>query len=163
MATFTGSRVLAAIAVAGLSGCVGSADRIRDASYECTAENGFGLGETGASYLRGCPTELETVFHAAYADGHALVVAEGQVTELERAIAKRSARIEGMQQDMQRAVDALVAPDTVTTDRLFLLERTRSLSEEQGRLQAEIARLNAEVAVKRAQLESLRHTLAYSD
>ena len=51
----------------------------------------------------------------------------------------------------------------MTTDRLFLLERTRSLSEEQGRLQAEIARLNAEVAVKRAQLESLRHTLAYSD
>jgi Protein of unknown function (DUF2799) len=160
MATFTGSTVLAAIAVAGLSGCIGSSDRIRDAMYECTRENGFDLGETGAAYKRGCPIELEADFQAAYKDGHALFVAEGRVAELELAITKRSARIEGMQHDVQHSVDALVAPDTATADRLFLLERARALSEEQGRLQAEIDRLNAEVAVKRAQLESLRHTLA---
>ena len=160
MATFTGSRVLAAIAVAGLSGCIGSADRDHDAAYECSPENGFGLGETGASYRRGCPTGLEAEFHAAYLDGHALFVAESQVTQLEHDIAKRSVRIDGMRQDMQRAVDALIAPDTATTDRLFLLERTRALSEEHGRLQAEIERLNADVAAKRGQLEALRSTLA---
>ncbi len=45
-----------------------------------------------------------------------------------------TARIQDMQSDMQYAVNALVAPGTATTDRLFLFERTKSLSEEQARL-----------------------------
>jgi hypothetical protein len=66
-----------------------------------------------------------------------------------------------MKNEMQYAVNALVAPDTATTDRLFLLERTKSLSEEQGRLQSEIDRLSTDLAAKRSRLESLRQTLAY--
>ena len=82
------------------------------------------------------------------------------MNQVESAIEQRSARIEQMQLEMQYAVDALIAPETTTTDRLFLLERTKSLSEEQGRLQAEIERLIAEAAVKRAHLESVRQSLA---
>ena len=126
----------------------------------CTPENGFDLGERGGLYSRICPANLENEFHAAYSNGHTLFVAESEVNQVERAIEQRSTRIEQMQLEMQHAVDALIAPETTTTDRLFLLERTKSLSEEQGRLQAEIERLIAEAAVKRAHLESVRQSLA---
>jgi chromosome segregation ATPase len=96
------------------------------------------------------------------ADHGQLSVAESRVVQLEHAIGKRSARMQGLQHEMQRAVDALMAPDTDTTNRLFLMERTRSIAEEQGRLQADIERLNAEVAAKRAELETLRHSLTAS-
>ena len=128
----------------------------------CTPENGFDLGARGALYSRICPVDLENEFHAAYSNGHTLFVAASEVNQVESAIEQRSARIEQMQHEMQYAVDALIAPDTTTTDRLFLLERTKSLSEEQGRLQAEIERLTADAAVNRAHLESLRQTLAYA-
>ena len=95
-------------------------------------------------------------------DDGQLSVVENRVVQLEHAIGKRSARMQGLQHEMQRAVDALMAPDTDTTNRLFLIERTRSIAEEQGRLQADIERLNAEVAVKRAELETLRHSLTAS-
>jgi len=94
--------------------------------------------------------------------GSKLSVVETQVLELESTLGKRSARMQGLQQEMRHVVDALTAPDTDTTNRLFLIERTRSISEEQGRLQADIERLNAEMAVKRAQLETLRHPLTAS-
>ncbi|HTK99065.1 MAG TPA: hypothetical protein VL379_13615 [Pseudomonadales bacterium] len=94
--------------------------------------------------------------------GSQLSVVETQVLELESTLGKRSARMQGLQQEMRHVVDALTAPDTDTTNRLFLIERTRSISEEQGRLQADIERLNAEMAVKRAQLETLRHPLTAS-
>ena len=96
------------------------------------------------------------------ADDGQLSVVENRVVQLEHAIGKRSARMQGLQHEMQRAVDALMAPDTDTTNRLFLMERTRSIAEEQGRLQADIERLNAEMAVKRAELETLRHSLTAS-
>jgi hypothetical protein len=127
----------------------------------CTPENGFNVGENGATYNRICPANLESDFHAAYSNGRTLYVAESEVSQLENAIDQRSARIQEMKNEMQYAVNALVAPDTATTDRLFLLERTKSLSEEQGRLQSEIDRLSADLAVKRDRVESLRQTLAY--
>ena len=127
----------------------------------CTPENGFDLGAHGSSYNRVCPSDLEPEFHAGYSNGRTLFIATNEVAQIESAIDQRSARIEEMQRDMQHAVDALIAPDTPTTDRLFLLERTKSLSEEQGRLRSEIERLNAEAAVKRSRLESLRQSLAY--
>lgn len=127
----------------------------------CTPENGFDLGERGASYNRVCPADVEPEFHAAYSNGRHLFIAATEVAQIESAIDQRSARIEEMQRDMQHAVDALIAPDTPTTDRLFLLERTKSLAQEQGKLRSEIERLNAEAAVKRSRLESLRQSLAY--
>ena len=96
------------------------------------------------------------------ADDAQLSAVENRVVQLEHAIGKRSARMQGLQHEMQRAVDALMAPDTDTTNRLFLIERTRSIAEEQGRLQADIERLNAEMAVKRVELETLRHSLTAS-
>jgi type IV pilus biogenesis protein CpaD/CtpE len=106
--------------------------------------------------LSGCAASTDT-----NAD-HQLTVVETQVLELESTLGKRAARMQGLQQEMRHAVDALTAPDADTTNRLFLIERTRSISEEQGRLQADIERLNAEMAVKRAQLETLRHPLTAS-
>jgi type IV pilus biogenesis protein CpaD/CtpE len=106
--------------------------------------------------LSGCATSTD-------ANGdHQLSVVETQVVELESTIGKRAARMQALQQEMRHTVDALTAPDTDTTNRLFLIERTRSISEEQGRLQADIERLSAEMAVKRAQLETLRHPLTAS-
>jgi chromosome segregation ATPase len=96
------------------------------------------------------------------AEDRQLSVVENQVVQLEHALGKRSARMQGLQQEMQRVVNALMAPDTDTTNRLFLMERTRSIAEEQGRLQADIERLNTEATLKRAELETLRHSLTAS-
>ena len=131
--------------------------------HYCTPENGFDLGQSGDTYQRICPANLEEPFHTAYANGHTLYVASSEVAQLESAIDQRAARIDELQTEMRQSVDGLVAPSTATTDRLWLLERTKNLSEEQGRLQSEIDHLNADLAVKRANLEALRHTLAYSN
>jgi hypothetical protein len=131
--------------------------------HYCTPENGFDLGQSGDTYRRICPTNLEEPFHAAYTNGHTLYVASSDVAEVENAIDQRTARIDELQNEMRQSVDGLIAPTTAPTDRVWLLERTKNLSEEQGRLQAEIERLNAELVVKRNNLEALRHTLAYSN
>jgi cell division protein FtsL len=91
-----------------------------------------------------------------------LFAVENRVYQLEHAIGKRSARMQGLNQEMRQIVDALMAPDTDTTNRLFLMERTRSIAEEQARLQTDIQRLNTEIATKRAELETLRHSLTAS-
>ena len=70
--------------------------------------------------------------------------------------------MQSLNQEMRQIVDALMAPDTDTTNRLFLMERTRSIAEEQARLQTDIQRLNTEIAIKRAELETLRHSLTAS-
>ncbi len=91
-----------------------------------------------------------------------LFSAENRVSQLEQAIGQRSARMQSLNQEMRQIVDALTAPDTDTTNRLFLMERTRSIAEEQARLQTDIQRLNTEIAAKRAELETLRHSLTAS-
>lgn len=131
--------------------------------HYCTPESGFDLGESGGTYRRICPANSEEAFHAAYTNGHTLYVASSEVAELENAIDQRNARITEIKSEMVQSVDGLIAPTTAPTDRVWLLERTKSLSEEQGRLQADIERLNGELAVKRNNLEALRHTLAYNN
>jgi len=106
--------------------------------------------------LSGCATSADV------GGDHRLSVVENQVAQLEHAIGKRSARMHGLHQEMRQVVDALMAPDTDTTNRLFLMELTRSIGEEQARLQADIERLNAEMSTKRAELETLRHSLTAS-
>jgi chromosome segregation ATPase len=95
-------------------------------------------------------------------DDRQLFAVENRVSQLEHAIGKRSARMQSLNQEMRQIVDALMAPDTDTTNRLFLMERTRSIAEEQSRLQTDIQRLNTEIATKRAELETLRHSLTAS-
>jgi len=129
-------------------------------AHYCTPESGFDLGQGGDAYRRVCPANLEAAFHAAYANGHALHVAQSEVAALEHAIDRRTARIDDLQTELRQSIDGLVAPGTATTDRWWLLERAKNLSEERGRLRSEIDRLNADLAVKRADLEALRHTLA---
>jgi hypothetical protein len=131
--------------------------------HYCTPESGFDLGHGGYRYQRICPANLEDAFHAAYSNGHTLYVAESEVASLESAIDQRAARIDELRTELRQSVDGLVAPTTAATDRLWLLERTKNLSEEQGRLQSEVDRMNAELATKRSNLDALRHTLAYSN
>ena len=131
--------------------------------HYCTPESGFDLGQSGGTYRRICPANVEDAFHAAYANGHTLYVAESEVAALENAIDQRTARVDELKTELRQSVDGLVAPGTATTDRLWLLERTKNLSEEQGRLQSEIDRLNVDLANKRNDLEALRHTLASSN
>jgi len=95
-------------------------------------------------------------------DDRQLFAVENRVSQLEHAIGKRSTRMQSLNQEMRQIVDALMAPDTDTTNRLFLMERTRSIAEEQARLQTDIQRLNTEIATKRAELETLRHSLTAS-
>lgn len=99
---------------------------------------------------------------ADVSDDRHLFDVEHRVSQLEQAISKRSARMQSLNQEMRQIVDALMAPDTDTTNRLFLMERTRSIAEEQARLQTDIQRLNTEIATKRAELETLRHSLTAS-
>lgn len=99
---------------------------------------------------------------ADVSDDRHLFDVEHRVSQLEQAISKRSARMQSLNQEMRQIVDALMAPDTDTTNRLFLMERTRSIAEEQARLQTDIQRLNTEIAIKRAELETLRHSLTAS-
>ena len=129
----------------------------------CTPEHGFALGRAGERYRRACPPHLEPGFRRAYAEGHAIHAQLTEIASLEATIARRTARMNDVQRELRHTVDALVAPDAGTADRLMRVERTKALSEEQGQLQNDLLRLNEELAVRRSSVAALRHSLAYGD
>src|SRR5690242_14207509 len=146
-----------AIAFAELSACGTSAFRSDAASADdCTAPHAFDLGRRGAPYQHGCGSDAEPALRSAYHDGHALYVTEVEIGRLEATLARRSERIAEVQLELRHTLDALVAPDGTTTDRLWIMERAKRLGEEQSRLQQEVATLGSTLDAKRRDEATLR-------
>ncbi len=127
----------------------------------CQPNNGFNAGERGASYSNVCPDNLKDSFYEAYQDGRRLFLAHSEINNLSRSISQKEYRLKQIKSQITSTEVRLVDDATPAIQRRELLEITKDLAQEQGRLQAEIQDLTVDVAVKTERLQRLRQTLAY--
>lgn len=127
----------------------------------CQPDNGFNAGERGASYSNVCPDNLKDSFYEAYQDGRRLFLAHSEINNLSRSISQKEYRLKQIKSQITSTEARLVDDATPAIQRRELLEITKDLAQEQGRLQAEIQDLTVDVAVKTERLQRLRQTLAY--
>ncbi len=127
----------------------------------CQPNNGFNAGERGASYSNVCPDNLKDSFYEAYQDGRRLFLAHSEINNLSRSISQKEYRLKQIKSQITSTEARLVDDATPAIQRRELLEITKDLAQEQGRLQAEIQDLTVDVAVKTERLQRLRQTLAY--
>lgn len=127
----------------------------------CQPNNVFNAGERGASYSNVCPDNLKDSFYEAYQDGRRLFLAHSEINNLSRSISQKEYRLKQIKSQITSTEARLVDDATPAIQRRELLEITKDLAQEQGRLQAEIQDLTVDVAVKTERLQRLRQTLAY--
>lgn len=126
----------------------------------CQPRNGFALGERGASFPALCPDAVAETFEAAYHDGRRLYLARAEIRRLEREIRTREHRLEHLEEAIAGAEYRLVEDGLSSDERRRLLEETKTMSREQGEIEAELKELRIEVALEHQRLEQLRHALA---
>ena len=127
----------------------------------CQPNNGFNAGERGTSYSNVCPDNLKDSFYEAYQDGRRLFLAHSEINNLSRSISQKEYRLKQIKSQITSTEVRLVDDATPAIQRRELLEITKDLAQEQGRLQAEIQDLTVDVAVKTERLQRLRQTLTY--
>ena len=126
----------------------------------CQPQNGFSAGESGAQFANVCPAHMKDSFYAAYKEGQQLYLARSEISSLQRSISQKEYRLKQVKAQLAEAEVHLVDGATTALERRHLLEETKSLSQEQGKLETEIQNLKVEVAVKAERLENLRQVLA---
>jgi len=123
----------------------------------CDANNGFDVGERGDVYNNVCPDAQREAFLAAYHDGRQLYLARTEVNDLEQAISQREYRLDEIKAELVSSATAQFDPTLTPAARVELLAQTQRLSEEQGRINAELPQLRQELASKTQSLAALQH------
>ena len=126
----------------------------------CEPYNAFSIGEHGKGHNNVCPTDLRAEFLTAYQEGRTLYRARVEVTNLERAITQKTARLEYVKAEIVSTAAAQLNPALTTTERVELLARTQRLNTERNRIIAEIPVLEGELTIKAQQLDALSRSLA---
>lgn len=128
----------------------------------CQPSRGFSLGAGGGRYYGVCASDQEPHFLDAYRSGQQLYTLRSHVQGANNAIHSREAELERVEKQIRDAEIALISPDTTTEARIVLLADLKRLSEETGRLEAEIIDLVAERQDLQRDLESYEAVLADS-
>lgn len=128
----------------------------------CLAENGFSVGESGNRFSNVCPEDMQAGYYSAYQEGRQLYLARAEIETLNRQIAQKEYRIKQLSAELTSTESHLIESETTAAERRELLDRTRVLAEEQGKLDAEIQDLRVNVALKSERLKHLQQTLAYA-
>ncbi len=128
----------------------------------CQPENGFNAGRSGAPFANVCPAEMQAPYHAAYQEGRELYLAQSEIDSLRQQIARNGYRLKEIARELAAAETRLVEEDMPALERRELLNRTRALAQEQGRLETEIQQMKVDVALLTEHLNSYRQTLAYA-
>lgn len=125
----------------------------------CTSDNGFYLGQRGASFNRICNSMLQEPFSSAYKDGRALYLARTEVNQLISQIRNREARLDRIKPEMVSVAAAQLVPNLPPEDRINLLAELESLADEQGRIKSELQQLDRDLAAAEFELDALSQTL----
>ena len=128
----------------------------------CQPSRGFNLGASGARYNGICPSDMEPDFVDAYNTGHKLYNLRANVSKANSQIAARNAALERNEKRIREVEAALIARDTSAEDRVLLLVELKELSEETGKIEAEIVALVEERAVYERQLAEYESMIADS-
>ncbi len=126
----------------------------------CEPNNGFAVGERGGAYYNVCPAELREPFLAAFHQGRSLYQARTALRQIDQAIVYTTGQLESVKQEIVSSTAAQFSGTLLPAERLELLARTKSLAEEQARLEDELVDLEIEYADAERQLASLSASLA---
>lgn len=137
----------------------GRADGLREF---CQPSRGFSLGAGGGYYGGVCAADQEPEFLDAYRSGQLLYSLRSNVQASTNAINARRNELERVEQDIRDTQAALISAETTPEDRILLLVDLKELSEETGRLEAEIVDLIEERAHHENELASYQAVLADS-
>jgi hypothetical protein len=127
----------------------------------CRPGRGFEVGRVGGRYQGVCPANVEPAFLAAYTEGRQLYELESGLRSIDSQIAARHRRIEQIDKDLASTAAAIIADGTGADRRAELLLQTKSLNDEQSRLENEIEALEVERALVYDELLAYQDTLAY--
>ena len=129
-------------------------DAYRNGHYEgskqfCNERNGFAVGNSGRTYKRSCPQDLEDAFLLGYKDGQNLYslnkVLRTYQKQIEHAV-QRISRIDGL---IAEKSELMIADGLIREQRAALREEIEELQEEQFHTELEIPEL--ELALNTAQ------------
>ncbi len=128
----------------------------------CQPTRGFNLGESGWRYNGVCNADLEPGFLDGYRHGHELYDLRSSVNAVNQAITARRNELKNTEQLIRDTEALLISPGTTPEDRILALVDLKELSEEAGRLDAEIVSLIEERVDHERALESYEALLANS-
>lgn len=126
----------------------------------CQPGRGFSVGAGGGRYYGVCPVNLEANFLDAYNVGHHLHTLRSNVSYANSSISAKEHELESVEDAMLHAEAALIDRETTTEQRIILLAELKNLSEDTGRLEAEIRDLYDQRAQYQADLDSYQRTVA---
>ena len=128
----------------------------------CQPARGFNLGASGGHYNGVCAADQEAYFLDAYRRGQHLHALRSNVQASNYAISARESELERVGQQIRDTQAALINPETPPEERVMLLVDLQELSEESGRLEAEIIDLIEERADHENELANYQAVLADS-
>lgn len=126
----------------------------------CLPGNGFAVGEGGSRYYNVCPAGLDSDFQAAYKQGRKLYLARAAVSNVERKLYQREARLEVIKAEIVSSAAGQLDPTLLPAERIELGAYTARLAEEKARIEHELPELEQELSDKTAELDAVTHTLA---
>lgn len=126
----------------------------------CRPNRGFRVGSNGGSYNGVCSVNMEADFLDAYNAGHHLYTLRGNVNRATSAIHSKENELDRIEDKLLRNGVAIIADETTTEDRIFLLADMKDLAERTGRLQSEIKELYDVRASNQVELEHYQLAVA---
>jgi hypothetical protein len=107
----------------------------------CRPNRGFRVGSNGGSYNGVCSVNMEADFLDAYNAGHHLYILRSNVNRATSSIHSKENELDRIEDKLLRNGVAIIADETTTEDRIFLLADMKNLAERTGKLQSEIKEL----------------------
>ena len=120
----------------------------------CQPGRGYSVGVNGGRYYGVCAADLEAGFLDAYNAGYHLYTLRSNVNYAESKINAKQRELENVEAAILSAEAALIDRETTTERRIILLAELKDLSEDTGRLEAEIRDLYEQRAQHQAELDN---------
>ena len=119
----------------------------------CRPQNGYRVGERGATYQGVCPAELEGQFLAAYDEGRTLHTLRTDVRRLESAIVRAENEIEDIDATIETETVRMISDGLTPEDRLEILAEMKRLSARKESLENDLVYLAEELGASRERLD----------
>lgn len=126
----------------------------------CTEDNGYQLGLSGRANPNICPDTLARAHQQAYFDGRELYLARAEVRRLEAEIERMETRRGKIDTEILASAAAQADPVLSPTDRLALIERTRTLLAERETLDTELPVLRSALDSAYDELDAIEQSVA---
>lgn len=126
----------------------------------CRPRNGYQLGTRGYRYRGVCPTNLESAFLTAHADGFGLYRRRAAVNRLSKQITRRHNRSQTIERLMATKTAALVSYQTSPAQRLTIGVQLKQITEERIEIERSISQLEIDLEQAQYEYRNYRESIA---